>query len=520
MVKNLDALKDKIDILAFFEALGLEMRRNGSVYSAICPIHPERTPSFTIYPHSASWYCFGCARGGDAFRFIQEFRGVDFKDALIEVARIFNFPLEFSAQAPQKPGYTTLARAVEIFAHALKKESVVLDYLAKRGLSSQLIEDYQLGFCNQEALDALRSEFGQEALLECGLLEGLFKWRIMFPLRDFARRVCGFSARLCAPRTPSLKDAPKYINSRQNAYFDKSKILWNLHRALGSIMLKKQAIITEGFLDVAGFEAFGYPNVVCCVGTAFSQAHLEHLASMNVEIVFSFDQDEAGQKANMRALEMCFKRAYSHVGVVRFKDTQIKDMGEALKSGVKPDLFKTHGWSYFSNTKLDSSQPPHLLDGNYYALLELIENYPPFLKHFCLSHLRAPNMEAIRQDTQERKRALVRATPALQASPLWLEGRILATMLISAEFRYTAKRFLSAQDFHLQDEFNALAREDLGRVGRLDVRFKPLEPSSWQESLLAFKIRRLHFSLQEALERGDTHHADALKAKLAQIQGG
>ncbi|WP_121022109.1 CHC2 zinc finger domain-containing protein [Helicobacter vulpis] len=519
MIANLDTLKSQLDIIFILESLGLEMRRVGSVYSALCPLHIEKTPSFIIHPFKKIWKCYGCGKSGDIFNFLQELKGVDFKAAIEEVAKLCNFALEYDHTTPQEwPGYAILQQAHQLFKQALEAEPIVLEYLAKRGLSEAQIQDYGLGYAHSSVHNALLKHYPLQALEECGLPRGFFDWRILYPLKDFKGRLCGFSGGICIPRTPFQKDLqiPKYKNSKESRYFSKSGVLWNLDRARPHIIAHKQVIICEGFLDVAGFEKWGYNNAVCCVGTAFTLQHLEFLRTLNVEICFCFDQDSAGEQATSRALEMCFKhpQPYTHTAVIKLAEG-LKDMGEALLLSAKPPLLKTHGWKYYARGLLAPSHPPHQRDTNYKNLLGLIKNYPPFLKDFCLSTLGVH--KPIAPQIAQKVAKLHEAHPGLHANPLWLEGRILATMLIDRGFCYTAKSFLSKEDFSLKAEFEAICLEHFNVLAGLEKRFKPLELPHQEPSLKAFKIQALQASFKEAFNRGDLQLAFLLQKKLSSM---
>ncbi|WP_104629756.1 CHC2 zinc finger domain-containing protein [Helicobacter bizzozeronii] len=515
VVESLEELKAKVSIVDFVDQLGYHPKRAGASYVISCPFHEERTPSLALYPNTNTWKCFGCGKGSNVIDFVMYRNNLGFYDAAMQVAQMVGFNLQITHHAPKsKPGYEVLAYAHGLFTQELSQQEGMLAYLQERGLSLEDVKYYELGFCSAKVLEQLNKRFSLEQLQECGLFNGKYCFlsdRLSFAYKDHKGRVCGFSGH-------STAKPPKYINSKESPYFHKSKHLWNLERALPSIIQKKQIIITEGFFDVIAFGRFGYPNAVCCSGTSFNASHLEYLANLGVEIVLCLDNDRAGLEATMRALKLCFNKdkPYASVSVVYFADPKIKDMGQCLQ---KPALFKQEGWKYFTAKALSPKHPPQQRDKHYRALMSLIENWTPFLKHSCLEELGKYAPKPIKPDLKARTHQLERAHPRLKAPPLWPEGRILVTMLLDLAFRYTAKSFLHSADFQFPQVFEALCQDNLAGLHALPARFKLLPPSEQEGFLRAFKLKGLQRALQHALEQANYPHADALAKRIKELRG-
>ncbi|WP_120947509.1 CHC2 zinc finger domain-containing protein [Helicobacter mehlei] len=472
--ESLAALKEKADIIEFFCKLGHTPKRAGNVFLMHCPVHSERTPSFAINPRKNTWRCYGCGEGGNIIDFIVATQGLSFYNAAFEAARIAGIELEITHHKQEKPmpGYAILDHAHRLFQKALLEDMIVLDYLAQRGINQESARYFELGLCTPATTTQLKKAYSLEDLQECGLFNGrghfcAFENRLIFAYKDARKRVVGFSG-----RTLSSDEArtAKYFNSRESAYFKKSETLWNIDRALNAIIQKKQVIITEGFFDAMLFGVHGYPHAVCISGTGFNQGHLDYFSKMGVEIALCLDNDGPGHKATMRALKMCFtpNEPYSLVCVIRLKNSSTKDVGSCPKK--KPEMYKINGFKYFANARLSPEYPPQERDKNYKELMGLVGGWSPFLKHACLEILGAHAPKQVRQEISEAKSKLEANSPHLQkgytANRLWPEGCIFATMLKDLAFRFTAQRYLSAQDFQYPKVFEALINNKVAGLNR------------------------------------------------------
>ena len=335
----IDDVKQRLDIVQVVSEYA-KLQKSGRSYKALCPFHSEKNPSFFVFPDRQSWHCFGaCGIGGDIFSFIMKKEGVDFAQALHLLAD----KAGVSLVAPAPPGKQTQNKekeklfelneaAAEYYHHLLLNASVgkiARNYVSKRGLSPETIENFQLGFA-PEGWDTLKQylkdkEYGEAGLLASGLLVeredkntyDRFRNRLMFPIRNIQGKVIGFGGR-------ALDDSlPKYLNSPQTQVFDKSSSLYGIDRAKAAIRQKDQAVIVEGYMDVLMAHQHGYYNVVASMGTAMTDKQLSILKNLTKNLIIALDADTAGEEAISRSGEMIDKMLPvppSFYGWVRYED--------------------------------------------------------------------------------------------------------------------------------------------------------------------------------------------------------
>ena len=521
MIKNFSSLADLVNIVEVIDRF-VPLRRCGVNFSAKCPFHEERTASFMVDPVMNRYKCFGCGAAGDVFNFIQNFKHVDFLDSVRFVADLYNFILEDDQVTKEvSSARLILERALSLFVQALNRNDQVKSYLYKRGLNDSLIKDYQIGFCSPEVVNELKKSYNQQELEASGLGKNIsFYKRITFPLRDFDGQLCGFNGRFYG--YSKMSNNMKYLNPRNTELFIKHKILANFSKAKPSIRAKKQIIITEGFFDVIALAAFGYDNAVCCIGCGFSLDHLNKLKALSrtlgkLDIVFCFDRDAAGRQATIKALEFCLKQAYLSVSVVYFKHESFKDLGDFLKAKVKPQLFRVDGFKYLCRYAFHPAQAVERKDSNYQAIMHLIKDLPPFIqasyRRVVSSFL--PQLKDAKADTKPE--VDFTQFDINKLSDHFLEGRILATMLVDSDFKYIVSRYLSGSDFPVLHSFYEALFE--GKMSFLEPirRFEPFKREVWGVVLEAFKRTGLTHSLLKALESKDLRLADLLQAKLAKL---
>jgi DNA primase len=335
----IDDVKQRLDIVQVVSEYA-KLQKSGRSYKALCPFHSEKNPSFFVFPDRQSWHCFGaCGIGGDIFSFIMKKEGVDFAQALHLLAD----KAGVSLVAPAPPGKQTQNKekeklfelneaAAEYYHHLLLNASVgkiARNYVSKRGLSPETIENFQLGFA-PEGWDTLKQylkdkEYGEAGLLASGLLVeredkntyDRFRNRLMFPIRNIQGKIIGFGGR-------ALDDSlPKYLNSPQTQIFDKSSSLYGIDRAKAAIRQKDQAVIVEGYMDVLMAHQHGYYNVVASMGTAMTDKQLSILKNLTKNLILALDADAAGEEAISRSGEMIDKMLPvppSFYGWVRYED--------------------------------------------------------------------------------------------------------------------------------------------------------------------------------------------------------
>ena len=318
----IDDIKDRIDILDIVSET-VKLKKSGRTHVGFCPFHANtRTPSFVVWPESGTWKCFGaCNTGGDVFTFLMKRDGLEFKEALHELGRRAGIEIVEEHKPEAEIEDQHLARLREAVAAAAQWFNYLLlnnphaqiarDHLAKRGITAQTIETFQLGYA-LESWDALHNHllqkgFSNEELIDAGLLvqreDGRvfdrFRSRVMIPIHDGKGRPVGFGAR-------ALKDGdePKYLNSPQTALFDKSRTLFALHAARQAIRDQKAAVIVEGYMDALAAHQHGFHNVVASLGTALTEHQFKLLQKLAPRIVLALDPDTAGINAMLRGLDV------------------------------------------------------------------------------------------------------------------------------------------------------------------------------------------------------------------------
>lgn len=287
------------------------LKRVGHEYQACCPFHDEKTPSFTVSPKKQFYHCFGCGAHGSVLGFLMQYEGLEFLDAVEELARAAGLEVPSSGQQQARPDtglYDLLAACSKFYIEQLKSHPEAVEYLKGRGLSGEVSRDFEIGYA-PAGWDALIKHLGTDdkkmaMLKQAGMLsEGKsgsydkFRDRIMFPIHDRRGRVIAFGGRALA------EDGPKYLNSPETALYHKSKELYGLYFARQRAGRLDNIIVVEGYMDVVALAQFGFKNVVATSGTATTALQVEILFRAADTVVFCFDGDKAGRKAAWRALE-------------------------------------------------------------------------------------------------------------------------------------------------------------------------------------------------------------------------
>ena len=316
----IDDLLNRTDIIDVVSSR-VQLKKAGKNYTACCPFHQEKTPSFSVNQEKQFYYCFGCGAGGNALGFIMDHDHLDFPEAVEELAKRAGVEIEHeTSNTPQKPRqavdsplYALLTAASEYYRSALKshpERSAAVNYLKQRGVSGVIARDFALGFA-PPGWDNLSKHLGgdslqQKALIDAGLLVeneesqrryDRFRDRIIFPIHDSRGRIIGFGGRVLGD------DKPKYLNSPETAVFHKGQELYGLYEARKYNRHLNEIIVVEGYMDVIALAQQGLRNAVATLGTATSEEHIKRLFRVVPNILFCFDGDNAGRKAAWRALE-------------------------------------------------------------------------------------------------------------------------------------------------------------------------------------------------------------------------
>ena len=309
-IQELLARIDIVDVIERHVAL----RKAGANYSACCPFHTEKTPSFTVSPGKQFYHCFGCGAHGSAIGFIMQYSGLGFVEAVEELAGHagLQVPQQIAAQrhgeAKKAPLTEFMAKAAKFYREQLKASPRAIDYLKQRGLSGEIAARFGIGYAPDgwQNLDQVFPDYQAAELAECGLVidneqrrrYDRFRDRIMFPILDQRGNVLGFGGRVLDT------GEPKYLNSPETPLFEKGRELYGLPQARKAIHDSDGVIVVEGYMDVVGLAQEGVEDVVASLGTATTGMHLHKLFRMTDHVTFCFDRDIAGDKAAWRAMEV------------------------------------------------------------------------------------------------------------------------------------------------------------------------------------------------------------------------
>ena len=336
-----ELIKSKLDVVDFLRGY-LTVTPAGRNFKALCPFHKEKTPSFMISPDRQSWHCFGCGIGGDIFTFLMRYENVEFGEALRMLAEKAGVELRHENPAEYKYSgllYDLNDAAKNYFKKALAAAPVAKEYLAKRGLKAETIEEFELGWAPNEpealSLSLLNNGAAPQDLLQAGLsiktergmMLDRFRGRIMFPIHNHVGKVVGFTGRIL----PQLDrgDMGKYVNSPETPIFQKSKLLYGFWKSKDGIREAKSAFLVEGQMDFLMSWQSGVKNAIASSGTALTADHLRSVHRLAEELVLSFDNDVAGSDAAERAIDLAEANDFT-VKVAVFKD--FKDAADAAQA--------------------------------------------------------------------------------------------------------------------------------------------------------------------------------------------
>lgn len=315
MSTSVEKIKERLNIVDLLGSY-MKLEKAGKNMKARCPFHNEKTPSFFVSSERDSYYCFGCNAKGDIFTFVQEYEGLDFFGALKLLAERTGVTLErenFGQRNDKEAIFNCLEAATQFFESNLPQSNSAQKYLEKRGLSEKTIKEWRIGFVADDwrtLYDYLTArKFTDNEIEQAGLIKRTdrgaydrFRGRIIFPIRDSASRVVGFTGRIL-PENDDGKSA-KYLNSPETAVFNKSRLMYGFDFAKGAIRKFDYAVIVEGQMDIIMCHQAGFQNVVATSGTALTPEHLTLLRRISNRVIMAFDADKAGINAATKAWQL------------------------------------------------------------------------------------------------------------------------------------------------------------------------------------------------------------------------
>lgn len=359
MNADVSEIKSRLNIV---DVLGeyIKLDKAGANWRALCPFHNEKSPSFMVNEEKQMWHCFGCQKSGDIFGFVMEMEGLEFREALKNLADKAGVKLQnFNPQKTEEKN-----RTIEILELATKFYEVqlwkgagrekIIKYLKERGLTEETIKEFRLGYAPDGWRNVLnfltKRGYSLAEILKTGLLVekntnqnashyDRFRDRIMFPISDYSGKVLGYSARVAPGGDESQA---KYVNTPETEVYHKSQVLYGLDKAKTEIKKKDAIILVEGNMDVIAMHQAGMKNVSAVSGTALTQEQVEIIKRYTRNIKMFFDMDSAGEAATKKSIKLCLSKemAVSIINISEGKDAAdlAKDNPEELRKSVKEAL--------------------------------------------------------------------------------------------------------------------------------------------------------------------------------------
>ncbi|QOT00916.1 DNA primase [Brevibacterium sp. JNUCC-42] len=318
-VNQVRAAVDIVDVVGEY----VQLKKRGRAYLGLCPFHSEKTPSFNVNAERQFYHCFGCHAGGDVFSFVMQVEQLSFPEALQKLADRVGLtppaplahednPMQ-SVKAKMYEAYRFVAKLYHYVLTSTPYGSEALRYLENRGFTRTIIDEYMIGFA-PESWDFVKDNlvkrnFPLELMVEAGLLSSndrgrvydKFRKRVIFPIQDSQGEVIGFGGR-------SIDGSePKYLNSPETLLFNKSRTIFNLHRARSNMRKRNQAILFEGYADVIAAWQAGISNGIATLGTAFTEQQAHLIRRNTDQVILCYDGDFAGQDATAKAIDQLQK---------------------------------------------------------------------------------------------------------------------------------------------------------------------------------------------------------------------
>ncbi|MBA3774193.1 MAG: DNA primase [Ramlibacter sp.] len=329
-IQELLARADVVEIVGRY----VQLKKGGANFMGLCPFHGEKSPSFSVSPSKQFYHCFGCGKNGNAIGFLMEHAGMNFVEAVKDLAGQYAMqvpeedasPQDRAKAAQQREKQATLTdvleKAGDAYRKHLKSSPRAIDYLKGRGLSGEIARQFGLGYAPEgwRGLASVFPSYDDPLLAESGLVivsededkrYDRFRDRVMFPIRNVKGECIGFGGRVLGD------EKPKYLNSPETPVFSKGRELYGLFEARNALREHGYVLVTEGYMDVVALAQLGFPNAVATLGTACTPDHVQKLFRFTDSVVFSFDGDEAGRRAARKALEGALPYA-SDVRTVKF----------------------------------------------------------------------------------------------------------------------------------------------------------------------------------------------------------
>lgn len=351
-----DEIRRRIDLVDLVSQR-VKLKRSGKNFLGLCPFHDDKTPSFNVSSSTGRYKCFACGESGDVFTWVMKTQGLEFIEALKQLADQAGVTLNLKQTGPRvdrtdrERWLANMQAALIFFRNELQKNPLAKEYLDKRQLPPDVFSEWELGYAPNIG-EALTQELrkGGYSLQESrdlflvdqdgnGGFYDKFRGRLMFPIRDEKGDLVGFGGRI-------LGDGhPKYINSSETPLYHKSRVLYGMHKAKDRIMKDRHAVLVEGYLDVIACHRAGVTNAVASCGTALAEDQVRLIKRYADKVTILYDADTAGQKAALKASEL-----FANVGL----ECRIA----VMNTGEDPDSLVTKNGAMALIEKIDASVKP------------------------------------------------------------------------------------------------------------------------------------------------------------------
>ncbi|OGH86582.1 MAG: DNA primase [Candidatus Magasanikbacteria bacterium RIFOXYC12_FULL_33_11] len=428
-MSDINLIKEKIDVVDLIGEY-VQLKPAGVNHKGLCPFHHEKSPSFMVNRERQNWHCFGCAKGGDIFTFVQEIEGMEFREALkyladkagVQLTNTFQNQAETNLKNRLKEINKDASHFFYNFLLKMPASKDARDYLQNRGLTQETIDNWQIGFVPEQwdllTQYLLKKGHSIDDLVISGLTikrdnanaqtyQGFydrFRGRIMFPIWDVHDGVVGFTGRVLVE---TEKSGGKYVNTPQTPLFDKSRIVFALNKAKKEIKAKDLTVLVEGQMDVIACHQAGMTNVVATSGTALTSEQIKLLKRYSNNISMAFDSDNAGEKAARRGIELAIAQGVN-VKIIQIPEGAGKDPDECIKNNKEVWFDSVNKASevmdwYFERAflKKDIHNPKDKQDISF-ELLSIIQYipYPVVLDHWLqeLSHRLLTDIDVLRKE--------------------------------------------------------------------------------------------------------------------------
>ena len=510
--ETIDAVKSKVDIVSVIGEY-TRLERRGADWWGCCPFHNEKSPSFHVEPDKNFYYCFGCHAKGDAISFIMEMEKISYPDAVIQLAKKAGVDVKFAVggQVPEDLKknqeldqmvdlYGRVASLFHYFLMETDSGKKALDYVTKRGLSPETIKKFRLGYAPSDRkwlkIFLKKKNFSEDFLNKSGLFSSkypdyaFFSDRLMFPIFNRKDQVVAFGGRVLPP---SSEDQRKYLNSGDLPQFKKRETLFGFNFAKKAIRENKKVIFCEGNMDVIAYHQSGLNYAVATLGTAMTEEHIKIIRGFVDTVLLSFDSDEAGQKATVKAILLCRKAGLA-VKVIQLSggkdpaEIMLKYGPQTLTNDVNCAIID----STFILSKLAKDYPVETSDGKVKAALDFFQYIDALQsdiqKESCLEQLiQTFNLspEAVRRDFNNREQARERMAGGLNTQVQEIrkvkinsELRVVLAIVADLHQFVQVRNELSVNDFEdpsakrifiaLEESFRADDLTFLGVLNRCD----------------------------------------------------